>query len=116
MRRPRPESGDRAHGTDEVFEACAPIEAHGPTGHSAGERANRACAGLCQSEPVQVGVDEFFGRGKGVRQSELLQAGREPAVPLDEPCGDSARRADGDLLADDRAHTGLERIPGPGRS
>ena len=32
-------------------------------------------------------------------------------MPSDEPAGDRVRACEADLLADDRAHAGLERVP-----
>ena len=111
VRSPRSQTIDCGDGRGELVKSDAAVEPNRVVGDGASEGADRLR--LCPREPEagEVGRGKRARRGKRVRQAEPPESGHFGAVSLDEPPGDRVRRHDGHMLADDRAHAGLEGTP-----
>jgi hypothetical protein len=113
---PWPEAVELAEVGDEPIEADAAVQPDGVGGDGPGEGTDGA--GPCPGEPqvVEAGDGEGLRCREGVAQAHGRQPGDPPAEPLDQPPADRVGGGDADLLPDDRAHAGLERVEGARRA
>ena len=69
-----------------------------------------------EPETGEIRSGDGVGRGKRVREAELRESGHLVAETLDEPAGNRVGRGHRPVPADNRAHAGLEGVPGAGRA
>jgi len=114
VRRPRPDAVERGERVDELLEPDAPVQPNRVVAHRLRERAHRTGAGAGQAEPCQVGIGEGCRAREEMAEPKLRETRHRRSELLDEPRGEGVGGGDADVLADDRAHSGLERIPRSG--
>ena len=102
------EGGERCHQFVHVDRVVPP---YGPGCGRVRKRMQGPDAGRCQTETIEVGVREHFGRRKDVRQPKVTQLGNMHTQSLDYSGGHRGRAGDAYLLSEDRPNSHFEGIP-----
>ena len=107
-----PEPVELAEGGDELIEADASVQTHSAVGDGLREPADGVLAAMGEPKATEVGAGEDVRSGKEAAEAEALESPDGDAEPLHQATHELVGGGNGDLLADDRPHAGLERVKG----
>ena len=100
--------------TRQPLERARAVELDCPVGHSTGEGPDGTGTGDGQPEPLERRVGQLVRGREEMRETELLEAADGCAMARHQSRHQRVRGRHAHLLADDRTHARLERVPCPG--
>ena len=113
LRGPLADAGDGAQAGDALFERAGGFKEIGLGDGCTREGNEGGATRGGHAEGAEVGCSKLLRRGKGVSERCVAQRERR-CRERDELCGNTTRRGDADLLAEDGADGDLEGIPAAG--